>query len=125
MAASNTEVFPLFKKLCESVLSHTFSEDDHKCSNLQSGFETPAYEVLKRGISHKQVMQQLVRTTFDLLLLRKWEWFGSWDTVLPPECECLAHTYGLHLNGMHEEASRLERAIGNLMGEGSFVSTPG
>jgi len=76
-------------------------------------------------MKRKLALKHLTRTAFDLILLRKWAWFGVWASELTPECHCLAHTYDMHLQGLHREAARLENAVSTLIGEGiTLLSEP-
>ena len=119
MADSQDSVSVLVQKLCNSILTH---------ASLQTGwddgytptFQAPHHRALGWDKKRKLALKQLARTVFDLLLLRKWEWFGIWGSEVTPECRCLSHTYDMHIRGMHREAVRLEEAISTLMGEGNW-----
>ncbi len=115
---STDGVYPLFSRLCESVLAQTYAKGGSRGDHLHMNFESPKYDILRRGLDHRMVVQHLVRTTFDLILLQKWVWFGTWQTDMSPECRCLAHTYEMNLKGRHEEAARLECTVSSLMDSG-------
>ena len=112
----------LFQKLCVSVLTRGLMEDDSKEDDLLSCFKPPDYHPLSSKFKNA-ALRQLLRSTFDLLLLRKWVWFGAWGAGMSPECRCLSHTYQLNRCGLHEEAQRLEEAVGSLLEEGTFKPT--
>ena len=112
-------LFALFQKLCNSVLAQVLADSGDEEDRLLSIFHPPDYHPLSSKFKNA-ASRQLLWTTFDLLLLRKWVWFGMWEPGMSPECRCLSHTYRLHQWGLHEEAQRLEQAVGHLLGEGVF-----
>lgn len=97
-------------KLCECVLDRAFQvewEGDALLSSLQPPCRKAGWEVGKTEI------RALVHIAYDLLLLRKWAWFGSWGrhTPLSPLCWCLAYSYGYHVRGREREGERLRSAL--------------
>lgn len=114
-------VYPLFSQLCKAVLAQTYAEGGSQCDHLRTNFESPSYDILRRGLDHNKVVQHLVRMTFDLILLRKWVWFGTWQSDMTPECRCLSYTYKLCLEERQGEATRLEQAISSFMGKGTVT----
>lgn len=125
MDGSEDGILQLVQRLCESVLTHTPVQADRSNNGYTPTFQVPHH--LPRGwdMKRKLALKHLTRTAFDLILLRKWAWFGVWASELPPECRCLAHTYDMHLQGLHREAARLENAVSALIGEGiTLLSEP-
>ena len=62
----------------------------------------------------EDVIKLLYRTAFDLLLLRRSEWYGQWRSPLEPTCRCLAHGYILCKNGRYKDAQSLTKCVGSL-----------
>ena len=122
MEACKDGILVLFQKLCGSVLTQVLEEDSSEEDSLLSSFKPPDYHPPSSKFKNA-AWRQLLRSTFDLLLLRKWVWFGTWGAGMSPECRCLSHTYQLHRWGLHEEAQRLEEAVGSLLEEGAFKPT--
>ncbi len=112
-------IYSLFSQLCTSVLSQACAEGESQHTHLHANFTHPKYDILTRGLDREKVAQCLFRTTFDLILLRKWVWFNTWQTDMSPECRCLAHTYELNLKGRREDAASLEHAISSLTSAGT------
>lgn len=113
----------LFSKLCARLLEQALSNEALRTDPLLASFQAPSNRF--QGLDRTIAVRQLMRTVFDLLLLRKWAWFGSWGTEMSPECQCLSHTYQLHLRGRHKEAARLKGAVEGVLAEGGWVkSTP-
>ena len=102
-------------KLCECLLDRAFQvewERDVLWSSLQPPCRKPGGEASENEI------RALVHLVYDLLLLRKWAWFGSWDryTPLSPLCWCLAYGYGYHVRGREKEGARLQSALTTFSG---------
>ena len=114
-------ILQLVQRLSDSLLTHTPVQADKSTDGYAPAFQAPHH--LPRGWDKKRklALRHLTRTAFDLILLRKWVWFGVWGSEISPECRCLAHTYDMHLQGLHREAARLENAVSTLMGEGTTV----
>ena len=80
-----------------------------------SGFHRPTY-LSQWHQTRKEVMnQQLMRVTFDLILLRRWVWFGQWRSAMSAECECLSRSYELCAHGRQVEGQKLAEAVSRLM----------
>ena len=109
---------PLFSQLCQSILAQTCADGEGQDGPILTSFESPGYKILRHGLEHKNVIQHLLKTTFDLILLRKWMWFASWQTNMEPESWCLSHTYEMIVKGRHKDAVRLEAAVSTLMEKG-------
>ena len=99
------------KRLCKCLLHQAFRlsyEGDVLLSGLQPPSKSTPWNELKR----EKVIRRLSQVTFDLLLLRKWAWFGSWShTPLSPLCWCRAYSYGHHTRGREKEGKRLNSAL--------------
>lgn len=119
MADSQGSVPVLVQKLCDNILAHASLQTGWN-DGYTSTFQAPHHHVLGWDRKRKLVLRHLTHTVFDLILLRKWEWFGVWGSEITPECRCLSHTYDMHFWGMHREAARLEEAVSTLMGEGDL-----
>lgn len=125
MDGSEDGILQLVQRLCESVLTHTSVQADRSKNGYTPTFQVPHHLPWGWDMKRKLALKHLTRTAFDLILLRKWAWFGVWASELPPECRCLAHTYDMHLQGLHREAARLENAVSALIGEGiTLLSKP-
>ena len=57
--------------------------------------------------NNDSVKKHLFKTCYDLLLLRRNEWYGRWSSPLTPECRCLVYGYHLQQAGENHKASRL------------------
>lgn len=71
----------------------------------------------------RAVSRHLYRTAMELLLLRRRDWYGRWQSSLSPESRCLAVSFLLHQLGRHEEGDRLSTAVAKLtaqLGESSL-----
>ena len=119
MADSQGSVPVLVQKLCDNILAHASLQTGWN-NGYTSTFQAPHHHALGWNRKRQLVLRHLTDTVFDLILLRKWEWFGVWGSEITPECRCLSHTYDMHLWGMHREAVRLEEAVGTLMEKGDL-----
>ena len=83
---------------------------------LLAGLAPPSRGGRLQDRREKEEVKRLLHVTFDLILLRKWVWFGSWATPLPPLCCCLARCYDYHQQGHHDKARQLHRSTDSFMG---------
>ncbi|CAI8044266.1 hypothetical protein GBAR_LOCUS24568, partial [Geodia barretti] len=99
------------KRLCKSLLDQAFRsayEGDFLLTSLQPPSKNTPWDEWKR----ENILRILSQVTYDLLLLRKWAWFGSWShTPLSPLCWCRAYSYGYHTRGKEREGERLSCAL--------------
>lgn len=115
MAVCGVEIMEAFLKLCWSVLSHSCARVDEGSASLLSGFHRPTYHSQWHTTRKSLVNKWLMRVTFDLILLRRWVWFGQWRSAMSAECECLSRSYELCACGRHAEGQRLAKAVSQLM----------
>ena len=103
----------LFTELCKGTVRQHMSphlSTDHSFTSFVLPSRSSAYQPREDLVSH------LRNTAFDLLLLRAWEWFGSWKTPMNPVDVCLSFTVHYHICGLHEQAEKLKGAIETLLG---------
>ena len=97
----------LVRKLCRCLLNaafHSAIDRDTLLSSLQAPSKSEAWDTQKR----EREVVALVHLAFDLLLLRKWAWFGSREaTPLSPLCWCLAYGYEYQAKGKKRVGKRL------------------
>ena len=72
----------------------------------------------------RAVSRHLYRTAMELLLLRRRDWHGRWQSSLSPESRCLAVSFLLHQLGRHEEGDRLSTAVAKLTAQLGDSSLP-
>ena len=102
----------LVQRLCECVA--TQCEKDYK-SKRKNLLVLPAHTHKPCFPNRDSVLKHLYRTAYDLLLLRRREWYGKWASDLSPECQCLARAYVLREMGCVSDSKRLDAAICILM----------
>ena len=98
----------LIRRLCECVATQCEKDDERKRRHL---FVFPAHTHKPCFPNRDLVLKHLYRTAYDLLLLRRKEWYGRWASNLSPECQCLARTYVLREMGCVSDSNRLDKAI--------------
>ena len=106
------------RRLCRALLGHALrspSEGDLLLTSLQLPDKMAGWSDKMR----EKVVRKLTLVTFDLLLLRKWAWFGSWrsHTPLSPLCWCRGYCYECHSSGREREGNRLKSALATFSGE--------
>ena len=112
------------KRLCKSLLDQAFRsayEGDFLLTSLQPPSKNTPWDEWKR----ENILRILSQVTYDLLLLRKWAWFGSWShTPLSPLCWCRAYSYGYHTRGKEREGERLSCALDTFISNSESVFFP-
>lgn len=100
-----------FRKLCRCLLDaafHSMSDADGLLASLQLPSMNKAWDVQRREAE----VRELVHLAYDILLLRKWTWFGDWNaTPLSPLCWCVARGYEYHMKGRRGDGERLASAL--------------
>ena len=117
MAGEAGGVAGLVRELCAASLSRALSLPSHGDPLLSSMAAPSGREWGLQGQEAREVVRRLLHAAFDLILLRKWVWFGSWDTPLSPVCCCLAYSYEYHRQGRHAEGSQLSGTVKHFMDE--------
>ena len=111
-------VYRMVHTLCQSLITQYKRTEEERRSDallhLPKHLYSPCFK--KEDI----ILKHLVRTCYDLLLLRRNEWYGRWSSPLTPECRCIAHGYYIH--GNHKEADRLITLIDSLSQDSSTQS---
>ena len=110
-------------KLCGCLLDAAFYSVSHRdalLSSLQPPSKTNAW-----CQPREQQIRALVHQAYDILLLRKWTWFSSWEvTPLSPLCWCVAYGYGYHMRGRGSEGQRLNSVLERFSSEGDILLPP-
>ena len=95
----------LIWSLCEAiVIQEELEEEETWNTNI---LKLPGYLKADPFRNKSCVKKHLFKTCYDLLLLRRSEWFGRWTSPLSPDCCCLAYAYHLRQNGQTAKADRL------------------
>lgn len=101
------------RRLCGYLLDeafHSMSDADGQLASLQRPSRSKTWDVDRRGTE----VRALVHLVYDILLLRKWIWFGGWNTTpLSPLCWCVARGYEYHTIGRKQDGERLAAALKN------------
>lgn len=99
------------KKLCRCLLDaafHSMSDAD----GLLAALRLPSMDVTWDLPRREAEVRGLVHLAYDIVLLRKWTWFGDWDaTPLSPLCWCVARGYEYHVKGRRRDGERLASAL--------------
>lgn len=111
----------LVEHLCSCIMEDAERRKERGRQTAPFSFHGHLHQVTfsERAVTRRR----LYRTAFELLLLRRREWYGRWKSPLSPESRCLASSYLLHQQGRHEAARRLSQATASLlaeMGEGGL-----
>lgn len=101
----SSSVPQLFSKLCYSIIEH--AERKERTQRATSVLQLPAHLHKQRFSNRQALHQQLYRLAFDLLLLRRSDWYGKRRSALCPESLCLAVGFLYQEHGHHEEARRI------------------
>ena len=116
-----TAVPQLMQRLCDRIAD----EAEKKKSTVENGlFSLPSHLYLSSSKEVAVLSRHLYRTAMDLVLLRRKEWYGRWQSPLSPESRCLAVALVLHERGRHKEGERLSTAIDTLTKKLEAVSEP-
>ena len=102
----------LIRRLCECIATQCEKEHKRKRRNL---LIFPDHTHKECFPNRDSVLKHLYRTAYDLLLLRKSEWYGKWASDMSPECQCLARAHVLREMGCVSDSKRLEKAVCILM----------
>lgn len=99
--------------LCGCLLDeafHSMSDADGLLASLQRPSRIKTWDVNRRGTK----VRALVHLVYDILLLRKWMWYGGWDTTpLSPLCWCVARGYEYNMIGRKQDGEKLAAALKN------------
>lgn len=98
----------LVGRLCDCILTAAFYNVFEK-DTLLSSLRSPSKKIAWSDRRRRKEILRLVYLAYDILLLRKWMWFGSWNinTALSPLCWCLSYGYTYHTQGRIKEGKRL------------------
>ena len=111
------------RKLCGCLLDAAFFSVPHRDALLTS-LQPPSKNNACCKLRQQQI-RRLVHHAYDILLLRKWTWFGSWeDTPLSPLCWCVAYGYGYHMRGRGSEGQRLNSLLERFSSEPGTLLPP-
>ena len=115
------------RRLCQCILDESF-RTPYECDILLSSLQPPGKNTVWNERRMGKYIRRLSQATFDILLLRKWAWFGSWGgTPLSPLCWCRAYSYGYHTRGREREGKRLCAALDTFSSESEstmYISLP-
>ena len=85
---------------------------------LLNAFQAPTKQAVWSVIDDSVVIGSLVRLFYDIVLLKRWEWYGLANRTftMTPSCQCMSFSYHLLCQGMHDKAGRLVKAVTSLTG---------
>ena len=107
------DVRSLVERLCASVLRSAFHTETDGASLSVSRTNRPDWSSQKG-----KAVKTLLHAAYDILLLKKWVWFGSWTTPLSPVCECVAFGYKCYQRGLHQEGENLNCSLQTFLDRG-------
>lgn len=112
----------LVRKLCGCILDAAFHSVSHRDAFLAS-IQPPSKKDASRSLRKEREVRALIFLAYDVLLLRKWTWFGSWGaTPLSPLCWCVAYGYKYHVRGRELEGGRFNRALRIFSDDSKLIS---
>ena len=95
----------LISCLCKAIVDNEDKIEKNKWKS--NPLKLPHYLQVDTFKNKDNVTKHLFKSCYDLLLLRRNEWYNKWTTPLSPSCRCLAYGYDLHQSGQTYEANRL------------------
>ncbi len=100
-------VWELCQHMTEDKTSYTYTNP------LRSTFQAPTNVVLWSTEYCSKLCNNLVRTFYDTILLRRWEWFGlsKRGAILSPACKCMSFSHHLMCEGRNDDADCLVEAV--------------
>lgn len=98
----------LVMRLCECVAAQCEKDEEERRGSLLV-FPTHTHKPVFPN--RTAVLKHLYRTAYDLLLLRRKEWYGRWASDMSPACQCLAKMYVLHEMGHVSDSKRLGKTV--------------
>ena len=101
------DVKELVERLCWSLLLSVFQGESDGVALSVSLRPRFCWNTRRK----QRELRTLLHRAYDILLLRKWVWFGNWTTPLSPVCECVAYGYECYHRGQHWEGERLNRCL--------------
>ena len=105
--------------LCKSVFQHTMRCSDS--TSLPYSFQPPTKQINWKERDHTEVVKELIKLFFDIVILRRWEWHGLTGRVLDmsmtPFSSCMSNSYHLLCQGKNSEARQLLEAVNSLTNE--------
>ena len=111
MEESGAGVRDSVRRLCRCLLDVAVASASHGDALLAS-LQPPSTRDAWNWQERDSQERALLYIAYDILLLKKWAWFGSWGaTPLSPFCRCVAYGYEYHQSGRGREAERLNRAL--------------
>ena len=115
----------LVRRLCDCLLASALRDAADR-DLLLSSLQPPSKRALLGEGGRASDILRLVHLAYDVLLLRKWTWFGSWSsTPLSPLCWCLAYGYHYQVQGRSREGERLKDRLTTFTGHGKpSLSSP-
>lgn len=109
MAVQNVDVPHLITRLCQCILT-SYGENCKK-EWLSNPLKLPDHLFKGDHKDNSVVIHKLFKVSYDLILLRKKDWFERWKTSLSPYCECISHIYNM---SNEEEREKLLECVGTV-----------
>ena len=86
-------VHDLINSLCRCILKTHREKNKQKW--LSSPLKLPRFIINEEECDNRAIIHHLFKISYDLILLRKKDWFKHWESPLSPYCECISHMYSL------------------------------